>query len=136
MKKTAQDYDVKVAEIDKKELDFKRTVYDELRQQERLAEYLVFAQEAVSITDNTVFRGKAGQMKLRDKVADKWRDFLKRYALQAKPHPVMVAWKRFAGCLRANSPPRRLPSRKNSRSRKAAARRRSPPPLPKRRRSR
>jgi len=95
--KDGQDYDVKVAEIHKKELDFKRTVYDELRQQERLADYLIFAQETVSITDNTVFRGKAGQMKLRDKVADKWRDFLKRYALQAKPHPVMVAWKRFAG---------------------------------------
>ncbi|MDH4455884.1 MAG: PSD1 and planctomycete cytochrome C domain-containing protein [Verrucomicrobiota bacterium] len=91
-----QDYDVKVAEIHKKELDFKRTVYDELRHQGRLADYLIFAQETVSITDNTVFRGKAGQMKLRDRVADQWRDFLKRHALPAKPHAAMVAWKRFA----------------------------------------
>jgi hypothetical protein len=91
-----RDYDVKVAEIHKKELDFKRTVYDELRHQGRLADYLIFAQETVSITDNTVFRGKAGQMKLRDRVADQWRDFLKRHALTAKPHAAMVAWKRFA----------------------------------------
>ena len=91
-----QDYDAKVAEIHKKELDFKRTVYEELRHQGRLADYLIFAQETVSITDNTVFRGKAGQMKLRDRVADQWRDFLKRHALTAKPHAAMVAWKRFA----------------------------------------
>lgn len=91
-----KDYDAKVAEINKKETDYKKTVYDEFRQPERLAEYLVFAQEGVSITDNSVFRGKAGQAKLRDKVADKWRDFLKRHALAAKPPAVMVAWKRFA----------------------------------------
>lgn len=91
-----KDYDAKVAEIQKKELDFKRTVYDDLRNPERLAEYLVFAQEAVAIADTNAFRGKAGQLKLRDKVAGQWRDFLKRYALTAKPHAVMVAWKRFA----------------------------------------
>jgi len=94
--KDAQDYEVKVAEVAKKTLDFKRTVYDDLRRPERLAEHLVFAQEAVEIKDSTVFRGKAGQLKLRDRVADQWRDFLKRYALTAKPHAVMVAWKRFA----------------------------------------
>jgi hypothetical protein len=94
--KDAQVYAVKIAEIEKKALDFKRTVYDEFRQPERLTEYLVFAQETVGIADSTVFRGKAGQMKLRDRVADQWRDFLKRHALNAKPHAAMVAWKRFA----------------------------------------
>ncbi len=94
--KDAQDYDAKVAEIAKKELDFKRTVYDEFRKPERLAEYLAFAQEAADIKDGTAFRGKAGQMKLRDRLADQWRDFLKRYALNAKPHAVMIAWNRFA----------------------------------------
>lgn len=94
--KDAQDYDAKVAEIEKKETEYKKQVYDEFRQPERLAEYLAFAQEAVSIADNSAFRGKAGQLKLRDKVADKWRDFLKRHALNAKPHAAMVAWKRFA----------------------------------------
>jgi hypothetical protein len=43
--KDGQDYDAKAAEIAKKELDFKRTVYDEFRKPERLAEYLAFAQE-------------------------------------------------------------------------------------------
>ena len=94
--KDAQDYTAKVAEIDKKTLDFKRTVYDEFRQPERLTEYLIFAQEAQSIGDDAAFRGRAGQLKLRDRVADKWRDFLKRHALAAKPHATMIAWKRFA----------------------------------------
>lgn len=94
--KDAQDYGVKVAEIEKKETDYKKVVYDEFRQPERLAEYLAFAQESVGIADNSVFRGKAGQAKLRDKVADKWRDFLKSRALNAKPSAAMVAWKRFA----------------------------------------
>jgi mono/diheme cytochrome c family protein len=94
--KDAQDYEKKAAEIAKKELDFKRTVYDEFRKPERLAEYLEFAQEATDIKDTTVFKGKAGQMKLRDRVASQWRDFLKRYALTAKPHAAMIAWNRFA----------------------------------------
>ena len=92
----AKDYEAKVAVINQKELDYKKQVYDECRKPERLAEYLVFAQDASGITDRTVFNGKAGQAKLRDKVADKWRDFLKRYALNAKPHAAMIAWKRFA----------------------------------------
>ncbi|MDZ4288404.1 MAG: DUF1549 domain-containing protein, partial [Prosthecobacter sp.] len=92
----ARDYDLKVGEIAKKELDFKRQVYEEIRKPERLAEYLVFAQEAVSIKDRSALRGRAGQLKLRDRVADRWTDFLKRHALNAKPHPVLLAWKEFA----------------------------------------
>ncbi len=92
----AKDYEAKVAVINQKELDYKKQVYDECRKPERLAEYLVFAQDASGITDRTVFNGKAGQAKLRDKVAAKWRDFLQRYALNAKPHATMIAWKRFA----------------------------------------
>ena len=92
----SKDYDAKVAVINQKELDYKKQVYDECRKPERLAEYLVFAQDASGITDRTVFNGKAGQAKLRDKVAAKWRDFLQRYALNAKPHAAMIAWKRFA----------------------------------------
>ncbi len=92
----AKDYDAKVAEIAKKELDYKRTVYDELRKPERLAEYLAFAQSTAEIKDSTEFKGKAGQMKLRDRVANQWREFFKRYALSAKPHATMIAWNRFA----------------------------------------
>lgn len=94
--KDAADYEAQVAAIQKKELDFKRTVYEEFRQPERLADYLVFAQKAVDIKDSTTFRGQAGQAKLRDRVADQWRDFLKSRALNAKPHSAMVAWNRFA----------------------------------------
>ncbi|HYF37649.1 MAG TPA: DUF1549 domain-containing protein, partial [Prosthecobacter sp.] len=93
---SARDYEAKAAEIAKKELDFKRQVYEEIRNPARLADYLAFAQEALSIKDRTAMKGRAGQLKLRDRVADRWSDFLKRYALSAKPHPVMLAWKEFA----------------------------------------
>jgi len=39
-----KDYEVKVAEIAKKELDFKKEIYDEIRKPENLANYLAFAQ--------------------------------------------------------------------------------------------
>ena len=92
----AKDYEAKVAEIAVKELEFKKKVYEEIRNPERVAEYLAFAQEAVTIKDRNTLKGRAGQLKLRDKVADQWGDFLKRYALKSKPHPVMLAWKEFA----------------------------------------
>jgi len=94
--KQAADYEVKVAEITKKALDFKKKVYDELRSPEQLASYLAFAQESQNMDKDAAFRGRAGQLKLRDNVAFKWKSFLKRYALSAKPHPAFVAWKRYA----------------------------------------
>lgn len=94
--KEAKDYEVKAAAISKKEIDFKRTVYNEFRQPERLTEYLLFAYEAREMDGDGEFRGRAGQLKLRDRVAAKWRDFLKHYALSAKPHTAMMAWNRFA----------------------------------------
>ncbi len=90
------EYQTKIAEIAKKELEFKREVYEEVRKPDAIASYLVFAQEAQTITDRNTLKGRAGALKLRDKVADDWRDFLKRHALSAKPHPVMLAWKEFA----------------------------------------
>ncbi|MCX6856142.1 MAG: PSD1 and planctomycete cytochrome C domain-containing protein [Verrucomicrobia bacterium] len=94
--KDYHEYEGKVAEIAKKELDFKKQVHDEIRKPERLAEYLAFAQEAATIKDKQTLKGRSGALKLRDKVADKWGDFLNRYALKGKPHPVMLAWKEFA----------------------------------------
>jgi hypothetical protein len=91
-----KEYETKVAEIAEKELDYKREVYSDMRKPDRMTQYLMFAQEAQGIKDTTAFRGRAGQLKLRDRVAEKWRDFLKRYALSDKPHPVMLAWKEFA----------------------------------------
>ncbi len=92
----AKDYEEKTAAIAHKELDFKKQVYEDLRKPERLAEYLVFANQTVDIADRSIFNGKAGQAKLRDRVAIQWRDFIKRYALGPKPHAAMIAWKRFA----------------------------------------
>ncbi|MBE2287410.1 MAG: PSD1 domain-containing protein [Prosthecobacter sp.] len=93
--KDAKDYDAKVAEIDAKTLDFKRKVHAESTDAATLPQCLVFAQEGQGM-DGTAFRGRAGQLKLRDRVCEMWRDFLKKNALTAKPHPVMLAWKEFA----------------------------------------
>ena len=92
----AKDYDAKIAVINAKELDYKRQVHEELRKPDRLANYLAFAHEVMDVSDRTVFNGKVGQAGLRDKVAEKWRDFLKHHALNAKPHPALIAWSRFA----------------------------------------
>ena len=92
----SKDYQAKVAEIAAKELDFKKKVHAEIREPARLVDYLTFVRESESIQDATARRGRAGQLKLRDKVADKWGEFVKRHALAAKPHPVMLAWKEFA----------------------------------------
>jgi len=92
----AKDYDKRVAEIDAKLLDFKKRLHAELRTPEQIASYLIFAQETQSIDKDSDFRGKAGQRKLRDIVASKWKSFLKRHALAAKPHPAFAAWKRFS----------------------------------------
>jgi hypothetical protein len=91
-----RDYEAKVAEIAAKELAFKKEVYQEIRSPERVQQYLAFAQEASGIKDRTAMKGRAGQLKLRDTVADKWGDFVQRHALNGKPHPVMIAWKAFA----------------------------------------
>ena len=92
----AADYDKKVAEIDAKLLDFKKKVHAELRSPEQLSSYLVFAQETQGMDKDAEFRGKAGQRKLRDAVAFKWKSFLKRFALNPKPHAQFAAWKRYA----------------------------------------
>jgi len=91
-----KEYEAKVAEITKKEMEFKTEVYHEIRTPERVSQYLAFAQEAAGIKDRTAMRGRAGALKLRDTVADKWGDFVQRHALKAKPHPVMLAWKEFS----------------------------------------
>ena len=91
-----RDYEAQVAEIAKKELEFKQQVHDEIRKPENLAGYLAFAQEAVGIQDRKALLGRSGQLKLRDNVAEQWAKFLKQHALTAKPHPVMLAWKEFA----------------------------------------
>jgi len=85
----------KIGEVETRVNAFRKEVFDDMRQQDRLRDYLVFANRERAVEDAS-FRGKAGQAKLRDRVADKWRDFLNRYAFTDKPHPVMLVWKEFA----------------------------------------
>ena len=85
----------RIGEVETRISAFRKEVFDDMRQQDRLRDYLVFANRERAVED-AAFRGKAGRAKLRDRVADKWRDFLNRYAFNAKPHPVMLAWKEFA----------------------------------------
>ena len=92
----ATDYDKKVAEIETKLFDFKKKIHAELRTPEQITSYLLFAQETQGMDKDSEFRGKAGQRKLRDAVAFKWKGFLQRHALSARPHPAFVAWKRLA----------------------------------------
>ncbi|MBX7209381.1 MAG: PSD1 and planctomycete cytochrome C domain-containing protein [Verrucomicrobiaceae bacterium] len=89
------DFHAKVGDVQTKMSAFKKEIFDDMRQKDRMTDYLVFANREREVEDAS-FRGKAGQAKLRDRVADKWRDFLNRYAFNAKPHPVMLAWKEFA----------------------------------------
>lgn len=91
-----KDYDAKVAEIAQEELSFKKQVHEEIRNPARMAEYLAFAQESATSQDKVALKGRAGQLKLRDRVSNQWGNFLKLHALKDKPHPVMLAWKDFA----------------------------------------
>lgn len=91
----AKDYAAKVAAIEARLMDFKRKVHAESLDAGMLPRYLVFAQEGQSM-DGTAFSGRAGQLRLRDRVAAMWRDFIKKHALNGRPHPVMIAWKEFA----------------------------------------
>lgn len=84
-----------VAKVEAKMNDFRREVLDDLRKPERLRDYLVFAKAHLK-TDDTAFRGAAGKEKLRDRIADRWRDFLNRFAYGSQPHPVMLAWREFS----------------------------------------
>lgn len=85
----------KIGEVEGKMRAFREEVHGEMRKTDRLRDYLLFAQKAGDL-ESEAFRGLAGKEKFRDRFASKWRDFLKRYALAAKPHPVMLAWNEFA----------------------------------------
>ena len=85
----------KSGEVEAKMKEFREEVHGDLRKTDRLRDYLIFAQNHLE-SEEAAFRGDAGKEKLRDRFASKWRDFLKRYALTAKPNPVMLAWKEFS----------------------------------------
>ncbi len=94
--KAARDgFQRKVAEVEAKKQAFRQEVMEDLRQPGRLGEYLAFAQTHRD-EHGGAFSGAAGKAKLRDRLASRWRDFLKQNALASKPHPVMLAWNEFA----------------------------------------
>lgn len=90
-------YQSEITKVEEKMNAFRKEVFEDMRKAERLREYLAFAQQAnLEDMKPEAFRGKAGQLKLRDRVASRWREFLKRHAGSARPNPVMVTWKEFA----------------------------------------
>lgn len=90
-------YQSEVSKVEEKMNVFRKEVFEDMRKADRMREYLAFAQQSVKEDINgEVFRGKAGQLKLRDRVASRWREFVKRHTATSKPHAVMVAWKEFS----------------------------------------
>lgn len=94
-KEAIKAYQEKVAEVEKKKEAFRVEVLDDVLKTERLRDYLLFVQ-ANKDASGSDFSGNAGKDKIRDRLAKRWKDFLMRYALTDKPHPVMLAWKEFA----------------------------------------
>ncbi|CAN5811583.1 PSD1 and planctomycete cytochrome C domain-containing protein [soil metagenome] len=88
-------YQEKVAEVEKQKEAFRLEVLDDVVKAERLRDYLLFVQ-ANKDASGSDFAGNAGKNKIRDRLAKRWKDFLVRYALTDKPHPVMLAWKEFS----------------------------------------
>jgi len=86
-----------VAKVETKMADFRKSMFDDMRSPERLREYLVFVNEARDKKlENEAFRGRCGQLKLRDRVARKWRNLVQFSAFQGEANPVLVAWKEFS----------------------------------------
>jgi hypothetical protein len=92
-KKAAEEYAAAVAKVEKKRMDFHREVHAEIRSPESLQSYLLFVRDAMRFNwQNEEYRGKAGQAKVRDKVASAWIKFMQKQ----KAHPVMLAWSEMA----------------------------------------
>jgi len=88
-------YNTGVAEVEKEKLQMHEQVYDELRNAERLRVYLSFVRKAGAMADEQ-FRGAAGKAELRDRIALSFVDLFKVHTAGDIPHPVLLAWKKFA----------------------------------------
>lgn len=89
-------YSQAVAEVEAKRNALRGEVLQDLKQKEKLRDYLVFAQRHLN-TEANAFRGTAGKEMMRDRIAESWRDFIKWSVETDKVHPVMFAWKQFSG---------------------------------------
>jgi len=87
-------YQTEVGKVEAKKSEYRKEVYDDMRKPDRLAAYLSFVHEAMSKKlEDTAYRGRAGQLQLRDRVAKKWQTLVQQ---TATTHPVMIAWNEFS----------------------------------------
>ncbi len=84
-----------VGKVEERMNAFRKEVFAETRNLENMKQYLLFAKKHMD-SEDSAFRGAAGHEKMRDRLADKWRKFLKAFAYVDKPHPALVAWKEFS----------------------------------------
>jgi cytochrome c553 len=87
-------YNASVNEVEKEKLKMREDVYAEIRKTDRLRDYLAFVRKAASFPDEQ-FRGEAGKAQLRDRIAKGFVELFQRHTTD-KPHPVLLAWKKFA----------------------------------------
>lgn len=85
-----------LAAVEAQKVSLRAEVLQDLKVQEKLRDYLVFAQRHLN-TESSVFKGTAGKEMMRDRIADSWREFIKWSTEAEKVHPVMFAWKTFSG---------------------------------------
>ncbi|MDB6118332.1 MAG: Planctomycete cytochrome, partial [Verrucomicrobiaceae bacterium] len=86
-----------VAKVETKMADFRKVVFEDMRNPERMSAYLAFIYEAKAKNlEKDAYRGRCGQLKLRDRVASKWRAFMDGATGKGPLSPVLVAWKEFA----------------------------------------
>ncbi len=86
-----------VAKVENKMAGYRKVLYDDMRNPEKMPEYLAFLYEARNKKlENEGFRGRCGQLHLRDRVAVKWRSLIQSAAFQGTPSPVLLAWKEFS----------------------------------------
>jgi cytochrome c553 len=88
-------YNADVADVEKEKLQMREKVYGELRNPDRLRDYLSFVHRAGGMPDEQ-FRGEAGKAELRDRIAHSFVELFKVHTGDEKPHPVLIAWKKFA----------------------------------------
>jgi hypothetical protein len=88
----AAEYEKQAAGVFAKMEEYKSKIWAELRTAESITAYLIFARSAKQKNwQDSEFRGKAGEAKLRDRVASKWQRFI-----ASQPHASTTALVRFA----------------------------------------
>lgn len=83
-----------IGKVEEKRTAYRKVVFDDIRKPEKITDYLSFVYEVqVKKLQSEAYRGRAGQLQLRDKVAKKWETLVSQ---TAAAHPAMVAWNEFS----------------------------------------